>query len=87
MAFLTVPPASDVSPCRRVSARQPSDGSRGGQCVTCDGPPGCRYVRAIFSADASHYMLDCLGPDVPSCVLRQTLDDTGGYAGAEDAGN
>lgn len=43
-------------------------------CLTCDNPT-CEYVDADFNADASLYMLACLGPAVPTYSVRRTAVD------------
>ncbi len=47
------------------------------QCMTCNRPSGCQYVSASFSYSGKYYILECLGPDIPSYMLKSTVDDRG----------
>ncbi|XP_064646923.1 inactive dipeptidyl peptidase 10-like isoform X2 [Lineus longissimus] len=49
-----------------------SDRPRIMTCMTCNQTVGCEYVSASFSPDAKYYVLHCLGPDVPSYVVKNT---------------
>ena len=37
-------------------------------CLTCRTP--CKYATASFSQSAKHFLLTCLGPDVPTSVIK-----------------
>lgn len=50
-------------------------------CLTCQMSDGCQYVRASFSHSGKHYILHCLGPDVPTYTLKSTFDERGRYVG------
>ncbi|UYV83622.1 hypothetical protein LAZ67_23001726 [Cordylochernes scorpioides] len=46
-------------------------------CVTCGVTgPGCLSARATFSPTADFYVLECLGPRVPTVELWSTANDT-----------
>lgn len=46
-------------------------------CLTCEMSDGCQYVHASFSNSGKHYILHCLGPDVPTYILKSTFDERG----------
>ena len=46
-------------------------------CITCERGPDCQYVNAVFSASGKYYIEECLGPGVPTYVLRSSpVDDS-----------
>lgn len=51
------------------------DIEKSGECLTCAMGPDCLYVTAKFSPDASYYILQCLGPGIPSVTLYSTRDN------------
>lgn len=44
-------------------------------CLTCDLNPQCQYNSAIFSPQASYFIVSCDGPGVPFTQLRHALSN------------
>ena len=45
--------------------------------MTCDYRSDCQYVSASFSQSGQYFILECLGPGVPTFHLRSTQDNRG----------
>uniref|UniRef100_A0A3Q1GRR3 Inactive dipeptidyl peptidase 10-like n=1 Tax=Acanthochromis polyacanthus TaxID=80966 RepID=A0A3Q1GRR3_9TELE len=44
------------------------------QCVSCNLVDGCRFFKAIFSPNQTHFTLYCLGPGIPKVTVHSTKD-------------
>ena len=49
------------------------------ECLTCDFPEGCQYITTSFSPTGKYYILNCLGPDVPTFMLKSTANNRSEY--------
>uniref|UniRef100_A0A672JJJ0 Dipeptidyl-peptidase 6b n=1 Tax=Salarias fasciatus TaxID=181472 RepID=A0A672JJJ0_SALFA len=44
------------------------------QCISCNLIDGCRFFRAVFSPNQTHFTLYCLGPGIPKVTVHSTKD-------------
>ncbi|XP_023144822.2 inactive dipeptidyl peptidase 10 [Amphiprion ocellaris] len=44
------------------------------QCISCNLVDGCRFFKAIFSPNQTHFTLYCLGPGIPKVTVHSTKD-------------
>ncbi|XP_028265552.1 inactive dipeptidyl peptidase 10 [Parambassis ranga] len=44
------------------------------QCISCNLIDGCRFFKAVFSPNQTHFTLYCLGPGIPKVTVHSTKD-------------
>ncbi|XP_047455928.1 inactive dipeptidyl peptidase 10 [Mugil cephalus] len=44
------------------------------QCISCNLIDGCRFFKAVFSPNQTHFTLYCLGPGIPKVTVHNTKD-------------
>ncbi|XP_073326603.1 inactive dipeptidyl peptidase 10 [Pagrus major] len=44
------------------------------QCISCNLIDGCRFFKAVFSPNQTHFTLYCLGPGIPKVTAHSTKD-------------
>ncbi|XP_045912490.1 inactive dipeptidyl peptidase 10 isoform X4 [Micropterus dolomieu] len=44
------------------------------RCISCDLIDGCRFFKAEFSPNQTHFTLYCLGPGIPKVTVHRTKD-------------
>ncbi|XP_004560478.2 inactive dipeptidyl peptidase 10 [Maylandia zebra] len=44
------------------------------QCITCNLIDGCRFYKAVFSPNQTHFTLYCLGPGIPKVTVHSTKE-------------
>ncbi|CAG6021838.1 unnamed protein product [Menidia menidia] len=44
------------------------------QCISCNLMDGCRFFKAVFSPNQTHFILYCLGPGIPKVTVHMTKD-------------
>nr|XP_020473422.1 inactive dipeptidyl peptidase 10-like isoform X2 [Monopterus albus] len=44
------------------------------QCISCNLIDGCRFFKAEFSHNQTHFILYCLGPGIPKVTVHSTKD-------------
>ena len=60
----------------RIGLPEADEALRERKCMSCE-VDDCEYVSAYFSASTEYYVLNCLGPAVPTYSIRNTKGETG----------
>ncbi|XP_036961369.1 inactive dipeptidyl peptidase 10 isoform X1 [Acanthopagrus latus] len=70
----TEPTPLQVSMTRTALNSVDLDGVFQRQCISCNLIDGCRFFRAEFSPNQTHFTLYCLGPGIPKVTAHSTKD-------------